>query len=94
MKILAEFKMSSMSKIDQENLVVIELANRQLIQDLAFALIAISNKKQNFKNLDKYEEKKRILFGIFNENQATTIDNHETVRTVFTYFNNISLTND
>ena len=51
-----------MSKIDQESLVVMELANRQMRQDLKLALILISNKKQTFNNLEKYEEKKRILF--------------------------------
>ena len=53
--------MSSISKIDQESLAVLDLANRQLIQDLKLALILISNKKQTFNNLDKYEEKKRVL---------------------------------
>ena len=53
--------MSSISKIDQESLAVMELANRQLRQDLKLALILISNKKQTFNNLDKYEEKKRVL---------------------------------
>ena len=50
-----------MNKIDQESLAVMELANRQLRQDLTLALILISNKKQTFNNLDKYEEKKRVL---------------------------------
>ena len=88
--------MSSISKIvdiDQENSAVIELANREFRKDLTFALIAISRKKQTFDNLDNYEAKKRILFEIFKENQATTIDNQETVRTVFSYFNNVSWTN-
>ena len=53
--------MSSMNKIDQESLVVLELANRQLRQDLTLALILISNKKQTFNNLNKYEAIKRIL---------------------------------
>ena len=53
--------MSSMNKIDQESLVVLELANREMRQDLKLALILISNKKQTFNNLDKYEEKKRVL---------------------------------
>ena len=53
--------MSSMNKIDQESLAVMELANRQLRQDLKLALILISNKKQTFNNLNKYEAIKRIL---------------------------------
>ena len=58
---ILENKMSSMNKIDQESLAVMELSNRQLRQDLTLALILISNKKQTFNNLDKYEEKKRVL---------------------------------
>ena len=54
--------MSSMSHSDQESLVVLELANREMRQDLKLALILISRKKQTFNNLDNYEEKKRILF--------------------------------
>ena len=57
-----ENKMSSMNKIDQESLAVMELANRQLRQDLKLALILISRKKQTFNNLDNYEAKKRLLF--------------------------------
>ena len=53
--------MSSINKKDQESLAVLELSNRQLRQDLKLALILISNKKQTFNNLDKYEEKKRVL---------------------------------
>ena len=53
--------MSSINKIDQESLAVMELANRQLRQDLKLALILISNKKQTFNNLNKYEAIKRIL---------------------------------
>ena len=71
--------MSSMNKIDQQSLAVLELANIQLRQDLKLALILISNKKQTFNNLSKYEEKKRVLFEIFDEIQ-TTIENKETVR--------------
>ena len=51
-----------MGKIDQESLAVLELANRELRQDLRLALILISRKKQTFNNLDRYEEKKRVLF--------------------------------
>ena len=65
--------MSSMSKIDQQSLIVMELANRELRQDLKLALILISNKRQTFKNLDKYKEKKRLLL---EENQ---IDNLKVV---------------
>ncbi len=54
--------MSRISVKDQENLVVLELANRQMRQDLKLALILISNKKQTFNNLDKYEEKKRFIY--------------------------------
>ena len=50
-----------MDKKDQESLAVMELANIQLRQDLKLTLILISNKKQTFNNLDKYEEKKRVL---------------------------------
>ena len=53
--------MSSINKKDQESLAVLELANRQLRQDLKLALILISNKKQTFNNLNKYEAIKRIL---------------------------------
>jgi len=38
--------MSSINKKDQESLVVLELANRQLRQDLTLALVLISRKKQ------------------------------------------------
>ena len=51
-----------MNKIDQESLAVMELANRQLRQDLTLTLILISNKKQTFNDLNNYEEKKRVLF--------------------------------
>ena len=71
--------MSLISNKDQESLVVMELANRELRQDLKLALILISNKKETFNNLDQYEAKKRLLFEINDENQ-TTIDNQETVR--------------
>ena len=54
--------MSSMSHSDQESLVVLELANREIRQDLKLALILISRKKQTFNNLDNYEAKKRLLF--------------------------------
>ena len=54
--------MSSINHKDQESLTVLELANRQMRQDLKLALILISNKKQTFNNLDKYEEKKKVLF--------------------------------
>ena len=71
--------MSSMNKKDQESLAVLDLANRQLRQDLTLALVLISRKKQTFSNLGKYEAKKRVLFEIFDEMQ-TTIDDKETVR--------------
>ena len=55
--------MTSKAEIDQESLIVTELAHRELgRQDLMIALMLISNKKQRFSNLDKYEEtKKRLL---------------------------------
>ena len=53
--------MSSISIKDQESLAVMELANRQMRQDLKLALILITRKKQTFNNLDKYEAKKRLL---------------------------------
>ena len=69
--VLDTFKMSSMSHKDQESLIVMESANRQLRQDLKIALILISNKKQTFNNLDKYEAKKRIL------SEQNEIDNQQ-----------------
>ena len=80
MNSLDKFKMSfKITKKNQESLIVMELANRELRQDLTLALILISNKKETFNNLEKYEAKKRRLFEINDENQ-TTIDNQETVR--------------
>ena len=66
--------MSSISKIDQESLAVMELANREMRQDLKLALILISYKKQTFNNLDKYEAKKRIL------SEQNEIDNQVMVK--------------
>ena len=63
--------MSSINHKDQESLTVLELANRQMRQDLKLALILISNKKQTFNNLDKYEEKKKVLF------EQNEIDNQQ-----------------
>jgi hypothetical protein len=71
--------MPSISKKGQESLAVLELANRQLREDLTLALELISKKKQTFSKLGKHEAKKRALFEIFDEIQ-TTIHNKETVR--------------
>ena len=72
---ILEFKtineLSSMGKIDQESLAVLELANRQFRKDLKVALILISNKKQTFNNLDNYETTKRIL------SEQNEIDNQQ-----------------
>ena len=64
--------MTSKAEIDQESLIVTELAHRELIQDLMIALMLISNKKQMFSNLDKYEETKKRLLELF-ESEKTEI---------------------
>ena len=45
--------MTSKAEIDQESLIVIELAHKELRHDLMVALMLISNKKQSFINLEK-----------------------------------------
>ena len=64
--------MTSKAEIDQESLIVTELAHRELRQDLMIALMLISNKKQSFSNLDKYEETKKRLLELF-ESEKTEI---------------------
>ena len=64
--------MTSKAEIDQESLIVTELAHRELRQDLMIALMLISNKKQSFINLDKYEETKKRLLELF-ESEKTEI---------------------
>ena len=64
--------MTSKAEIDQESLIVTELAHRELRQDLMIALMLISNKKQMFSNLDKYEETKKRLLELF-ESEKTEI---------------------
>ena len=64
--------MTSKAEIDQESLIVTELAHRELRQDLMIALMLISNKKQSFINLEKYEETKKRLLELF-ESEKTEI---------------------
>ena len=80
--------MSSIGRKDQESLAVMELANRELRQDLKLALILISNKKQSFSNLDKYDAKKRLLIELFKSEQRKTND-EEMVRICFFNLNQI-----
>ena len=42
-----------------------ELAKRELRQDLKLALILNSNKKQTLEKLNKYDVKKRLLYDLF-----------------------------
>ena len=53
--------MASKEETDKKSLIIMEMANRELRQDLMMALILISNKKETFNNLDKYDAKKRHL---------------------------------
>ena len=62
--------MTSNGKKKQESLIVMELANREFRQNLMMALILISNKKQTFNNLDKYDAKKRHLLELFKSYQT------------------------
>ena len=64
--------MTSIAEIDQESLIVTELAHRELRQDLMIALMLISNKKQSFSNLDQYEATKKFLLELF-ESEKTEI---------------------
>ena len=64
--------MTSIAEIDQESLIVTELAHRELRQDLMIALMLISNKKQSFSNLDQYEATKKLLLELF-ESEKTEI---------------------
>ena len=71
--------MTSNGETDQESLIAMELAHRELRQDLTLALMLISNKKQSFSNLEKYDTKKRLLIELFGCDH-TKIDNEEMVR--------------
>ena len=62
--------MTSIAEIDQESLIVTELAHRELRQDLMIALMLISNKKQSFSNLDQYEATKKLLLELFESEQT------------------------
>ena len=62
--------MTSNGETDQESLIVMELAHRELRQDLMIALMLISNKKQSFSNLEKYDTKKRLLIELFESEQT------------------------
>ncbi len=65
--------MTSIAQTNKEKLIVMELANRELRQDLTIALMLISNKKQSFSNLEKYEATKRLLIELF-KSEKTEID--------------------
>ena len=71
--------MTSIAEIDQESLIVTELAHRELRQDLMIALMLISNKKQSFSNLDQYEATKKLLLELF-ESEQTEITMTDKVR--------------
>ncbi len=73
--------MSSKEETDKKSLIIMEMANRELRQDLTLALILISNKKQTFQNLNKYDAKKRLLLELFGCDQ-TKIYN-ETMASIF-----------
>ena len=73
--------MTSIAETDQDSLIVMELANRELRQDLMMALILISNKKETFNNLDKYDAKKRLLLELFEYDQTKT--DKETMASIF-----------
>ena len=62
--------MTSIAEIDEESLIVTELAHKELRQDLMIALMLISNKKQSFSNLEKYDTKKRLLIELFESEQT------------------------
>ena len=71
-------KMSSKEETNEESLIVMELANRELRRDLTLALNLISNKKDTFNNLDSYDAKKRLLIELFGCDKIKT-DNEEMV---------------
>ena len=71
--------MTSIAEIDQESLLVIELAHKELRHDIMIALMLISNKKQSFINLDKYEATKRLLLELF-ESEKMEIDIKDKVK--------------
>ena len=64
---------------DHKSLIVMELAHRELRQYLTLALMLISNKKETFNNLDKYDAKKRLLIELFGCDKIK-IQNEEMVR--------------
>ena len=74
--------MASKEETDKKSLIIMEMANRELRQDLMMALILISNKKETFNYLDKYEAKKILLIELFGCDQAK-IENEEMVRNFY-----------
>lgn len=73
--------MASKEETDKKSLIIMEMANRELRQDLMMALILISNKKETFNNLDKYDAKKRLLLELFEYDQTKT--DKETMASIF-----------
>lgn len=73
--------MASKEETDKKSLIIMEMANRELRQDLMMALILISNKKETFNNLDKYDAKKRLLLELFEYDQTKT--DKETIVSIF-----------
>ena len=73
--------MASKEETDKKSLIIMEMANRELRQDLMMALILISNKKETFNNLDKYHAKKRLLLELFEYDQTKT--DKETMASIF-----------
>ena len=70
--------MSSKEEIDQESLIVMELANKELRQYLTLALSLISNKKDTFNNLDNYDARKGLLLEFFGRD-STKMNNEKKV---------------
>ena len=74
--------MSSKEETDEKSLIIMELVNRELRQYLTLALNLISNKKETFNYLGKYEAKKILLIELFGCDQAK-IENEEMVRNFY-----------
>ena len=63
------------SNKDINDIMLIDLANKELRQDIKLCLMLISSKKQHSFDLKEYEERKKNLYEILDTNQkhfATT----------------------
>jgi hypothetical protein len=61
------------NKESENNLVLIDLLNRNLREDIQEVLKLIQLKKQNAPNLEKYEMKKKVLLQILKDNKEHVV---------------------